>query len=125
MGNADRSDAEKHQNKAHSIKKDASTGGRTAIRQSGDDDFIRTLDHKRRREIMRLLHASEVPLSIHAISEKLDATPGRTGHHMQLLRRRGLTELVAGNENADTFYVSRIRDQAAVTIFLDEEDRLA
>jgi Mn-dependent DtxR family transcriptional regulator len=70
---------------------------------------------------MRLLHAADTPLSTHEISERLNQALGGTSHHLHVLRQRGLVALVAANENGETYYVSRVRDQATVTVFLDED----
>jgi predicted transcriptional regulator len=72
---------------------------------------------------MRLLHASETPIGTHEITEGLDQKRGRVNHHMQVLRRRGLVALVAAEADGEAFYVSRVGDQAAVTIFLEQTDK--
>jgi predicted ArsR family transcriptional regulator len=71
---------------------------------------------------MRLLHASETPLSTDDIADGLNQTVRRISHHMQVLRHRGLVAVVAADSDGETFYVSRIKDQAAVTIFLEQAD---
>jgi hypothetical protein len=71
---------------------------------------------------MRLLHTSEAPLSTREIAERLGQPLGRTCHHLQVLRRRGLAALVAANRNIETFYISRVKDRAAVTVFLERDD---
>ncbi len=95
---------------------------RLGARQRGDADLVRALDHRVRRETMRLLNASEIPLSTHEIAEGVGQTLARTCHHIEVLRRRGLVALVAADANIETFYASRIKDQAAVTIFLAQAD---
>jgi hypothetical protein len=71
---------------------------------------------------MRLLHTSETPLGSYEIAGALAQTHARVRHHIQVLRLRGLAALVAADADGETFYVSRIKDQAAVTIFLEKAD---
>lgn len=122
MESADRGKKKEQLGNTHQGKEKGPSGKRFGARQRGDDDLVRALDHRMRREIMRLLHTPETPLSTHEIAEGLGQTLARTRHHMQILRRRGLIALVAADADVETFYVSRIKDQAAVAVFLEQAD---
>jgi DNA-binding transcriptional ArsR family regulator len=104
-------------------KGEQSSVRRFGARQRRDDDLVRALDHRLRREIMRLLHASEVPLSTSEIAVSIDEKLGRTSHHIEVLRRRGLVVLVGVAEHGEGLYASRIKEQAVVTIFLEQADK--
>lgn len=96
---------------------------RFGARQRRDDDLVRALDHRLRREIMRLLHASEAPLDTSEIAVSLDEKLGRASHHIEVLRRRGLVALVGVAGHGEGLYASRIKDRAAVAIFLEQADQ--
>jgi DNA-binding transcriptional ArsR family regulator len=98
---------------------------RFGARQRRDADLVRALDHRLRREIMRLLHASEAPLGTSEIAVLLDEKLGRTRHHIGVLRRRGLVVLAGVDANSEGVYESRIKGRAAVTLFLEQTDRPA
>jgi DNA-binding transcriptional ArsR family regulator len=123
MGSVGRGEKKGRQGNAHQGKEERPSTKRLGARQRKDDDLVRALDHRLRREIMRLLHASETPLGTHEIAEGLGEGLGRTRHHMQVLRHRGLVALVGADGDCEAFYVSRIKDQAAVTIFLEQADK--
>lgn len=108
---------------ANQGKGEQSSARRFGARQRRDDDLVRALDHRLRREIMRLLHASEGPLSTNEIAVSLDEKLGRASHHIEVLRRRGLVVLVGVAGYGEGLYVSRIKDQATVTIFLEQADK--
>lgn len=99
------------------------SAGRFGARQRRDADLVRALDHRLRREIMRLLHASEVPLGTGEIAVSLDKKLGRASHHIGVLRRRGLVVLVGADANGEGVYESRIKGRAAITLFLEQTDR--
>jgi DNA-binding transcriptional ArsR family regulator len=92
-------------------------------RQRRDDDLVRALDHRLRRRIMLLLHASETPLDTSEIAVSLDEKLGRASHHIEVLRRRGLIVLVGLAGNGEGIYESRVKDRATVAIFLEQADR--
>jgi DNA-binding transcriptional ArsR family regulator len=104
-------------------KGERSSARRFGARQRRDDDLLRALDHRLRRAIMRLLHASEAPLRTCEIAVSLDEKFGRAGHHIEVLRRRGLVVLVGVAEHGEGLYASRIKDQAKVIIFLEQTDK--
>lgn len=70
---------------------------------------------------MRLPHTSEEPISARKIEEILGQSSGRTCHHLRVLRNRGLVDLVAANDDIEAFYVSRVKDRAAVNVFLGQD----
>jgi DNA-binding transcriptional ArsR family regulator len=70
---------------------------------------------------MRLLHTSEEPISAGKIEETLGQSSGRACHHLRVLRIRGLVDLVAADDDIETFYASRVKDRAAITVFLEQD----
>lgn len=87
-----------------------------------DADAIRALDHRQRRQIMRLLHEGDTPVSTAEIAKTLNQPTGRICHHMQVLRRKGLAALVDANRAGEMFYLSRVREQPAVSVFLEKNE---
>lgn len=92
-------------------------------RSRGDGDLIRVLGHRRRREIMRILNSSDEPTSTREIEKALGQPRGNACHHIRVLRRGGLVALAATDDDVETFYQSRVKDRAAILIFLEERDR--
>lgn len=91
-------------------------------RHRWDADVIRALDHRQRRQIMRLLHEGDTPVSTAEIAKTLKQPTGRICHHMQVLRRKGLAALVDANRAGETFYLSRVKEQPAVSVFLEKNE---
>jgi DNA-binding transcriptional ArsR family regulator len=123
MGSAGRGKEKGQRGNARRDRDERPSTRRLGARQRRDDDLVRSLDHRLRREIMRLLHASKAPLGTCEIADGLGEGLGRTCHHVQVLRRRGLVALVGTAGDGEAFYVSRIKDQSAVTIFLEQANK--
>ena len=90
-------------------------------RHQRDEDLIRALDHKRRRQIMRLLESSEDPVGQHEIEEALGLVGGNVDHHLRVLRERGLVALATAGKGGEAYYVSRVKGRATIRIFLEEQ----
>jgi hypothetical protein len=100
----------------------ARRGGPKGLESRWFADAIRTLDHPRRRQIMCLLHEGDTPVSTVELAKTLKQPTGRICHHMQVLRRKGLAALVDANRAGETFYLSRMREQPAVSVFLEKNE---
>jgi len=125
MGSTARGKGEDQPDKAGGSAEGKSSAKRIGGGAGQESGVISALRHQRRREILRLLHASEAPLSTDEIAVRLRRPPASTVHHMQVLRQLGVVALVAADGAGDpieTFYVSRVKDQPAVTAFLDQLD---
>jgi hypothetical protein len=70
---------------------------------------------------MRLLHVADAPLSVPEIAAGLGQSLRRACHHLQMLRRRGLVALVVVGVPAEARYVSRVKNRAMVSVFLEQD----
>lgn len=106
-----------------SLRNRGSRSSRRVIgaRQQGDEDLIRALDHKRRRQIMRLLESSEDPVGQREIEDALGPVGGNVDHHLRVLRERGLVALATTGKGGEAYYVSRVKGRATIRIFLEEQ----
>jgi DNA-binding transcriptional ArsR family regulator len=96
---------------------------------AGDDtsaELIKTLNHRLRRDILRVLHASEGPQSPVRIAKKLDEPLSNVSYHAKMLLLRRGTALVRTRRvrgAVEHFYASRVADNQAVRALLEETRR--
>jgi DNA-binding transcriptional ArsR family regulator len=94
-------------------------------------DLIAALNHRTRRQMLRLLHADEEPLSPARMAERLDRSMSSISYHVCVLRGCRAIDLVGEQQvrgAIEHFYVSEVADNPTVLKVLEEteaEDEIA
>jgi DNA-binding transcriptional ArsR family regulator len=88
-------------------------------------NLIAALNHKQRRQLLRVLHRCDDPVSPATLSKRLGVSLSRISYHVKVLRKFGVVALV--NEQQvrgaiEHFYVSQVADHPSVRKMLDETE---
>lgn len=89
---------------------------------NGDAELISALNHALRRDILRLMHASEDRRSPVGVSEELRQPLAGVSYHMQILHRLGAISLVETEQVRGAlkhYYASTIEDHKIARALLE------
>jgi DNA-binding transcriptional ArsR family regulator len=88
-------------------------------------NLIVALNHKQRRQLLRILHRCDGPLSPGNLSDRLSVPLSNVSYHITVLKKCGAVALVneqQGRGAVEHFYVSRVADHPAVRKMLEETE---
>jgi DNA-binding transcriptional ArsR family regulator len=97
----------------------------------GKEDLIAALNHRTRRQMLRLLHTDEEPISPARMAERLDRSMSSISYHVCVLRGYRAIDLIDEQQvrgAIEHFYVSKVADNPTVLEVLKEteaEDEIA